>query len=197
LASLLSVPSYLRSFFSDRESSICHSLQIARSPATIIATSKWSRNAWDVFGESYVNALGAVLTLELLEDFRGESHLPQRLLHVFREHLLKSFATQAHQERCAPVERSCQNQCRYSPLKGHCDLVFIVYVGASPSEAKQAFERLCMWFRSSRSPRSEMRHMSIAKAIYTCSKTRCVASSQCVLQMKQLLELAGSVIGRM
>jgi hypothetical protein len=44
------------------------------------------------------------------------------------------------------------SNCQYSSKTGRTTVVFIVYVDASPQEAKQTFDRLLMWFPATSKP---------------------------------------------
>jgi hypothetical protein len=44
------------------------------------------------------------------------------------------------------------SNCRYSSKAGRTTVVFIVYVHASPQDAKQTFDRLLMWFPAKSKP---------------------------------------------
>lgn len=44
------------------------------------------------------------------------------------------------------------SNCHYSSQKGHASVDFIVYADGSPSEAKQTFDRLSMWYPAKSKP---------------------------------------------
>lgn len=111
----------------------------------------------------------------------------------------QSFAEPEKTRAPAPYRgMSAGTQCHYTAQKGRDEVVFIVYVDASASEAKQAFEKLSTWFPAkSKESIGDMAYIDRSNAIHVLKdKVRYYISLDPVNE-KQLLELANSVLGRM
>jgi hypothetical protein len=91
------------------------------------------------------------------------------------------------------------SNCRYSSQKGPDVVVdFIVYVEASPSEAKQTFEKLSMWYPAKSKPAiGDSAYIDTGGAIHVLKgKVRYYISIDPANE-KQLKDLATSVAGRL
>ncbi len=89
------------------------------------------------------------------------------------------------------------SQCRYSSLKGpHVAVDFIVYVDASPAEAKQTFAKLSMWFPAkSKLAIGDSAYIDSSGAIHVLKgKVRFYISLE-PKNEKQMKDLATSVAG--
>lgn len=90
------------------------------------------------------------------------------------------------------------SQCRYSSEKGsHMVVTFIVYVEASPSEAKQTFDKLTMWFAPKEKPAiGDSAYIDAPGAIHVLKgKVRYYISLD-PKNEKQMKDLAASIAAR-
>ncbi|HLV94210.1 MAG TPA: hypothetical protein VKS44_03380 [Candidatus Acidoferrales bacterium] len=90
------------------------------------------------------------------------------------------------------------SQCRYSSQKGpHVAVNFIVYLDASPAEAKQTFEKLAMWFAPKSKPAiGDSAYIDKDGAIHVLKgKVRYYISLD-PQNEKQMKDLAASIAGR-
>lgn len=90
------------------------------------------------------------------------------------------------------------SQCRYSSQKGpHLDVTFIVYIEASPAEAKQTFDKLSMWYPAKSKPAiGDSAYIDSSGAIHVLKgKVRYYISLD-PKNEKELKDLAMSVAGR-
>lgn len=89
-------------------------------------------------------------------------------------------------------------QCQYDSQKGpNTKVTFIVYVEASPAEAKQTFDKLSMWFPAKSKPAiGDSAYMDNSHAIHVLKgKVRYYISIDPANE-KQVKDLATSVAGR-
>lgn len=90
------------------------------------------------------------------------------------------------------------SQCRYSSQKApHLDVTFIVYVEASPAEAKQTFDKLTMWFPPKSKPAiGDSAYIDSSGAIHVLKgKVRYYISLE-PKNEKQMKDLATSIAAR-
>lgn len=90
------------------------------------------------------------------------------------------------------------SQCRYSSQKTpHLDVTFIVYIEASPAEAKQTFDKLTMWFPPKSKPAiGDSAYIDSSGAIHVLKgKVRYYISLE-PKNEKQMKDLATSIAAR-